>query len=184
MAGGKHKNRSNGNQGYLASSEPNTHIIASHGYTITPQKQDMDIKSLLMMMMEDFKKEIQENTVKQLGTFKEETQKTIRGKHYQTGDGIEQSHSGNKNGSRNNKENTKEENSGDRNSRKEMRNHRCKHQQQDTRDGRQKFRCRKFNRKHGHNYQRKCKMKKDFNSKHPGNPGHNEKTKTTDNRSR
>jgi hypothetical protein len=29
-----------------------------------------------------------------------------------------------------------------------------------------------------------AKCKKDSNSKHPGNPGHNEKTKTTDNRSR
>ena len=31
---------------------------------------------------------------------------------------------------------------------------------------------------------RKCKTQKDPNSKHPGNPGHNEKTKPTDNRSR
>ena len=30
----------------------------------------------------------------------------------------------------------------------------------------------------------KCKMQKDPNPKHPGNPGHNEKTKPTDNRSR
>jgi hypothetical protein len=36
-------------------------------------------------------------------------------------------------------------------------------------------------RKHGHNNQRKCKMQKDPNSKHPGNPGHNEKSKPTDN---
>ena len=74
MAGGKLKNRSNRNQGYLASSEPNSPTIASPGYTITPEKQDMDLKSLLMMMMEDFKKEIQENTGKQLEAFKEETQ--------------------------------------------------------------------------------------------------------------
>ena len=73
MAGGKHKNRSNRNQGYLASSEPNSPTIASPGYTITPEKQDMDLKSLLMMMMEDYKKEInnslkeiQENTSKQV----------------------------------------------------------------------------------------------------------------------
>ena len=78
MAGGKHKNRSNRNQGYLASSEPNSPTIASPGYTITPEKQDMDLKSLLMMMMEDFKKEIQENTGKQLEAFKEETQKCLR----------------------------------------------------------------------------------------------------------
>ena len=32
--------------------------------------------------------------------------------------------------------------------------------------------------------QRKYKTQKDPNSKHPGNPGHNEKTKPTDNRSR
>ena len=53
MAGGKLKNRSNRNQGYLASSEPNSSTVASPGYTITPEKQDMDLKSLLMMMMED-----------------------------------------------------------------------------------------------------------------------------------
>ena len=71
-------NRSNRNQGYLASSEPNSPIIASPGYTITPEKQDMDLKSLLMMMMVNFKKEIQENTGKQLEAFKEETQKCLR----------------------------------------------------------------------------------------------------------
>jgi hypothetical protein len=38
----------------------------------------MDLKSLLMMMMEEFKKEIQENTGKQLEAFKEETQKCLR----------------------------------------------------------------------------------------------------------
>ena len=78
MAGGKHKNRSNRNQGYLASSEPNFPTIASPGYTITREKQDMDQKSLLMMMMEDFKREIKENIGKQLEAFKEETQKCLR----------------------------------------------------------------------------------------------------------
>jgi predicted metal-dependent hydrolase len=47
--------------------------IANPGYTITPEKQDMNLKSLLMMMMEDFKKEIQENMGKHLETLKEET---------------------------------------------------------------------------------------------------------------
>jgi uncharacterized protein YlxW (UPF0749 family) len=78
MAGSKYKNRSNRNQGYLASSEPNSPTIASPGYTITPEKQDMDLKSLLRMMMENFKKEIQENAVKQLEVLKEETQKCLR----------------------------------------------------------------------------------------------------------
>jgi hypothetical protein len=73
MAGSKLKNRSKRNQGYLASSEPYSPTIASTGYTITPKKQDMDLISLLMMMMEDYKKdinnslkEIQENTSKQV----------------------------------------------------------------------------------------------------------------------
>jgi hypothetical protein len=56
MAGGKRKSR---NQGDLASSETNFPTIASPGYTITPEKQDMDLKSfLIMMMMEEFKTEI------------------------------------------------------------------------------------------------------------------------------
>jgi hypothetical protein len=58
MARGKQKNRSNGNQGYLASSEPKSPTVANPEYTITPEKQEMDLKSLLMMMMEDFKNEI------------------------------------------------------------------------------------------------------------------------------
>ena len=72
MAGDKCNKRSNRKQGYLALSQPNSPTIASDGYTITPEKQDMDLKSLLIMMMEDFKKEInnslkeiQENTSKQ-----------------------------------------------------------------------------------------------------------------------
>jgi hypothetical protein len=73
LSRGKHKNISNRNQGYLASSEPNSPNIASPGYTITKENQDSDLKSLLMMMIEDFKKdinnslkEIQNNTGKQV----------------------------------------------------------------------------------------------------------------------
>jgi hypothetical protein len=75
--GSKHKNRSIRNQGYLALSEPNTPTITSPGHTITSEKQHMDLKSFPMMMMEDFKKEIQENTGKQLDALKEETQKFL-----------------------------------------------------------------------------------------------------------
>jgi hypothetical protein len=78
MAGGKHKNRSNRNQGYMPSSEPYSPTIESLAYTITPENQDMDLKSLLIMMMEDFKKEIQESTGKQLEALKEETQKSLK----------------------------------------------------------------------------------------------------------
>jgi hypothetical protein len=38
----------------------------------------MDLKSLLLMMKEDFKKEIQENKGKQLEALKEETQKFLK----------------------------------------------------------------------------------------------------------
>jgi hypothetical protein len=51
MARSKLKNRNNRNQGYLASSESNYPTIANPGYTITPEKQDMDLKSLFMMMI-------------------------------------------------------------------------------------------------------------------------------------
>jgi hypothetical protein len=73
MAVGKHKNRSNRNKGYLASSEPNSLPISSSRYATTPENQDSDQKSLLVMVIEDFKKdinnslkEIQENTSKEV----------------------------------------------------------------------------------------------------------------------
>jgi hypothetical protein len=44
MAGDKHKNISNRNQGYLASSEPNSTTKASLGYPNTPENQDSDKK--------------------------------------------------------------------------------------------------------------------------------------------
>ena len=57
-----------------------------------------------------------------------------------------------------NEENPKGDNSGDRNPKKEIWNLRCKHQEQNTRDGRERPRCRRFHREHGYNNQRKCKM--------------------------
>jgi pyruvate/2-oxoglutarate dehydrogenase complex dihydrolipoamide acyltransferase (E2) component len=84
MSGGNRKNISNRNQGYFASSEPNSPTITNPRYPNTPEKQDSDLKSLLMMMIEDIKKdinnslkEIQENTGKQLEALKEDTQKSL-----------------------------------------------------------------------------------------------------------
>jgi hypothetical protein len=65
MAGGKHKNILNRNQGYSASLEPNSPNIASPGYTITPEKQDSNLKSLLMMVIEEFKKD-KNNSLKEI----------------------------------------------------------------------------------------------------------------------
>jgi hypothetical protein len=97
-----------------------------------------------MTMIEDFKKdinkslkEIQENTGKQVEALKEETQKSLKelqGKHNQTGKGNEQNHPRSNNGNRNNKEITRGDNPGVRKPRKEIKSHRCKHHQQNTRD--------------------------------------------------
>ena len=84
MAKGKHKNISNRNQGYLASSGPSSPTTANPGYPNTPEKQDSELKSHIMMMIKEFKKdinnslkEIQENTGKQVEALKEETQKSL-----------------------------------------------------------------------------------------------------------
>jgi hypothetical protein len=60
------KDISNRNQCYLTSSVPSSPTTESPGYPNTPEKQDSDLKSHLMIIIEDFKdinKEIQENTV-------------------------------------------------------------------------------------------------------------------------
>jgi hypothetical protein len=65
ISGVKYKNISNRNQGCLVSLELNSPTIASTGYTIIPEKQDSDLKSLFMMVIEDFKKDIN-NSLKEL----------------------------------------------------------------------------------------------------------------------
>jgi hypothetical protein len=65
MAGGKLKKRSNRKQGYLASSETNSPTIENPRYSITLEKQDMYLKSHLMIMMEDYKMVIK-NSLKEI----------------------------------------------------------------------------------------------------------------------
>jgi hypothetical protein len=79
MVKGKHKNLTNRNQDHSASSKPST-PTTSPGYSNTPKKEDLDLKSYITMLVEDFKKginkslkEIQENTDKQ-----EEAQKSLK----------------------------------------------------------------------------------------------------------
>jgi gas vesicle protein len=81
----KCKNISNRIQGYLASSESSSPSTASPGYSNTQEKQDSDLKSHLMMMIKDFKedinnslKELQENTGTQIEDLKEKTQNFFR----------------------------------------------------------------------------------------------------------
>jgi hypothetical protein len=82
MVKSKHKNLTSRNQDYLASSEHSSPSTSSPGYPNPQEKQDLDLKSHLMVLIEDLKKdinnylkEIQENTGKQLKALKEKTNK-------------------------------------------------------------------------------------------------------------
>jgi cbb3-type cytochrome oxidase cytochrome c subunit len=98
MVNGKGKNLTNRNQDHAASSESSTPTSASPGYPNTPKKQDLDLKSYIMKLVENFKKginnslkeiqntakrvevlkELQENTAKQVDVLKDETQKSLK----------------------------------------------------------------------------------------------------------
>lgn len=54
----KQKKLTNRNQDHWALSEPSNLTTASPGYPNTPKKQDSDLKLYLMMLVENFKKEI------------------------------------------------------------------------------------------------------------------------------
>ena len=58
MAKGKHENITNRHQDQWASSKPSTLTTVSPGYPNTPEKQDSDLKSNIMMVVEDFRKSI------------------------------------------------------------------------------------------------------------------------------
>jgi hypothetical protein len=58
MVKGKGRNTSNRNKSYLASLEPSSPMTASSGYPNTTEKQDSNLKSHLMIMIEDFEKDI------------------------------------------------------------------------------------------------------------------------------
>ena len=69
----------------MVPSEPSSPTIANPGYSITLEKQVLDLKSYLMMVMQDFKKdinnslkEIKENMGQQVEALKEETQKFLK----------------------------------------------------------------------------------------------------------
>jgi hypothetical protein len=85
MAKGKHKNLINRNQDHSPSSEPSTPTSPSPGHPNTREKLDPDLKTYLMMMVEDIKKdlnnslkEIQDDTAKQVEDIKEEAQKSLK----------------------------------------------------------------------------------------------------------
>ena len=85
MEKGKHKNHTNRNQDLMATSEPSSPTTASPRYPNTLEKQELDLKLYLMMLIEGFKKDLnnslketQENIGKQVKALKEETQKSLK----------------------------------------------------------------------------------------------------------
>jgi hypothetical protein len=178
----------------LASSEPSTSITVSPGYPNTPEKQVSYLKSYLLILVEDFKKginnslkEIQENTAKKVEVLKEEAKKSLKELQENTTKQVIDSNKpfqDLKMEVETIKKTPRETSLEIEILGKKSGTIDASISNKNTRDGRENSRCRRFHRKHGHNNQRKCKMQKDPKSKHPGNPGHNEKTKPKDNRYR
>ena len=117
-----------------------------------------------MMLVEDFKqginnplKEIQENTAKQVKYFKEETQKSLKELEENT---TKQVMELNKTMQDLKMKVETIKNTKGRQPRKEIRKHRCKHQEQNTRGGRGNLRCRRFHRKHRQTIKENAKWKK------------------------
>uniref|UniRef100_A0ABK0L1P8 Nucleic acid binding protein n=1 Tax=Rattus norvegicus TaxID=10116 RepID=A0ABK0L1P8_RAT len=75
MARGKRRNPSNRNQDYMAPLEPNSPIKTNMEYPNTPEKQDLVSKSFLIMMLEDFKKDMKNSLREQVEAYREESQK-------------------------------------------------------------------------------------------------------------
>ena len=85
MAKGKCRNVTKRNQGNMAASEPNSPLKACPRYPNTQEKQDMDLKSLVMMLLQDHikditksLKEIQEKMDQKLEALTRETQKSLK----------------------------------------------------------------------------------------------------------
>ena len=78
MARGKRRNPSNRNQDYMAPSEPNSPIKTNMECPNTPEKQDLVSKSYLIMMLEDFKKDVKNSLREQVEAYREESQKSLK----------------------------------------------------------------------------------------------------------
>ena len=85
MAKSKGGNLTNRNQGIMAEYESNSPTIASPGYPNTPEKQELDLKALVRMLLEEHMKdinkslkEIQEKNDQKLEALTRETQKSLK----------------------------------------------------------------------------------------------------------
>jgi hypothetical protein len=129
-----------------------------------------------MMLVEDFKKdnqhkeiqensakmveglkELQENTAKHIEVLKEETQKFLKELEENTTKQVMEFNKtiqDLKRGVETTKKTQNEKTLEIETLGKKIRNHRCKHQQQNSSDQRENLRCRRFHKEHGHNNQR------------------------------
>ena len=84
MAKGKRRNTTNRNLGNMTVSEPNSSTTACPGYHNTSEKKDLDLKSLVMMLLKELKKDINESlkeiqgNMNKLETHIMETQKSLK----------------------------------------------------------------------------------------------------------
>jgi hypothetical protein len=85
MAKGKHKNPTNRNEDHSLSSESSTPTPPSPGHPNKPEKLEPDLKTYIMIMVEDIKKdfnnslkEIQENTAKQVEDLKRKHKNALK----------------------------------------------------------------------------------------------------------
>uniref|UniRef100_A0ABK0M2U8 Nucleic acid binding protein n=1 Tax=Rattus norvegicus TaxID=10116 RepID=A0ABK0M2U8_RAT len=78
MARGIHRNPSNRNQDYMTSWEPNSPTKAKTEYPNNPERQDLVSKSYLIMMLEDFKKDVKNSLREQVEAYREESQKSLK----------------------------------------------------------------------------------------------------------
>ena len=111
------------------------------------RKQDIDLKSQLIMVLEEVKKVInnslkviQDNSRKQVEALKEKTQKSTKQ--------VKELNKATQNLKMEIATIKKTDNTGDRKSRKQIRSHRCKHHQQNTRDQSEHLRVRRYHKKH------------------------------------
>ena len=80
MAKGKHRNVANRNQGIMAASEPSSPTIASPGYRNTPEKQELDLKALVRMLLEEHMKDINKS-LKEIQEKNDQKLEALHGKH-------------------------------------------------------------------------------------------------------
>ena len=85
MAKGKRRNVTNRNQGNMGASESNSPLTASPEYPNTPEKQDLDLKALVMMLLQEHMKdinksirEIQEEMDQKIEALIRERQKSLK----------------------------------------------------------------------------------------------------------